>query len=256
MIRALLLIAFVTIFNCNAYAASDYDACLMQENLLRAKEATQCSGLQYLLNPSGCYATRKSLKVFDEGKCARISRTEITLQAQPAGNVVTTPVQGSTKANSSTALPKEVKVKQSVQEQIVTPASTDQKLDACRKQEQELRLKESDLCSGIKYLLNPSACFSAKKQLKESVEGKCRNIGSVGNGAAQETAQKTVPAASPSVAPRINSAVLAPYQARSTKSTQKQVGDAEYLREENARMKAENERLKLELENMRKNTAK
>jgi hypothetical protein len=60
----------------NALAGVGYDSCIKEEKALKLKEADDCSGLKYLLNPSGCFATRKVMKEYDPEKCKRIGRSE------------------------------------------------------------------------------------------------------------------------------------------------------------------------------------
>jgi hypothetical protein len=55
----------------NALANSEYDKCIKEEKDLKMQEAIECSGLRYLLNPSGCFATRKTLKDYSSGKCKK-----------------------------------------------------------------------------------------------------------------------------------------------------------------------------------------
>ena len=68
----------------NALAGSTYDRCIKAETELKSQEASQCSGLKYLLNPSACYATQKILKEYKAGKCRQIGITEnVDFSAQP-----------------------------------------------------------------------------------------------------------------------------------------------------------------------------
>jgi hypothetical protein len=55
-------------------AGSAYDSCVKEEKGLKARETDDCNGLKYLLNPSGCFATRKKVKEFAAGQCAEIIR--------------------------------------------------------------------------------------------------------------------------------------------------------------------------------------
>src|SRR5512133_1189926 len=59
-----------------ALAGLEYDKCIKEEKALKAQEAGDCSGLKYLLNPSGCFATRKLLKEEGSGKCRKIGIAE------------------------------------------------------------------------------------------------------------------------------------------------------------------------------------
>ena len=77
-------------------AASGYDACVQEENTLLAQEKERCSGLSYLLNPSGCFSARKALKAQQGGKCRDIIRAgEIKAAPIPpsAPPTVPTPAQ-------------------------------------------------------------------------------------------------------------------------------------------------------------------
>ncbi|HEY6871647.1 MAG TPA: hypothetical protein VI298_02850 [Geobacteraceae bacterium] len=62
-------------------AASGYDTCVQEEQTLRAQEKDRCSGLRYILNPSGCFAAQKALKAHREGKCRDIIRAGETKAA-------------------------------------------------------------------------------------------------------------------------------------------------------------------------------
>jgi hypothetical protein len=57
----------------NSQAGSQYDACIKQEKALKAKAASDCSGLRYLLDPSSCFKKRKELKEYTDGKCSALS---------------------------------------------------------------------------------------------------------------------------------------------------------------------------------------
>lgn len=60
----------------NARSGSEYDRCIKEEKVLKTEEASQCSGLRYLFNPSACFATQKSLKEYAAGKCRNIGMAE------------------------------------------------------------------------------------------------------------------------------------------------------------------------------------
>jgi hypothetical protein len=64
-------------------AASGYDTCVQEEQTLRAQEKDRCSGLSYILNPSGCFAAQKALKAHREGKCRDIVRAGETKAPVP-----------------------------------------------------------------------------------------------------------------------------------------------------------------------------
>jgi hypothetical protein len=69
----------------DALAGSGYERCLKEEKALKAKEASDCSGLRYLLDPSSCFRTRKDLKEYTDGKCAAIGAAEqVDFSASPA----------------------------------------------------------------------------------------------------------------------------------------------------------------------------
>ncbi len=55
-------------------AATTYETCMKEEKVLKTREVDDCRGLKYLLNPSGCFATRKKVKEFAGGACAEIIR--------------------------------------------------------------------------------------------------------------------------------------------------------------------------------------
>ena len=76
LIAVLLLPAYVL-------AAAEYDACVQEEKTLRAQDKDRCSGLSYLLNPSGCFAVQKAIRAYNNGKCPGIIRAG---NIQPAPN--------------------------------------------------------------------------------------------------------------------------------------------------------------------------
>jgi hypothetical protein len=59
-----------------ALAAGGYDACVQEEQRLRASETEQCNGVGYLFNPSACFNTRKALLPYARGKCRDIAVAE------------------------------------------------------------------------------------------------------------------------------------------------------------------------------------
>ena len=68
-----------------ALAGSGYDRCLKEEKALKAKVASDCSGLRYLLDPNSCFRTRKNLQEYTDGKCAAIGAAEqVDLTPPPA----------------------------------------------------------------------------------------------------------------------------------------------------------------------------
>lgn len=65
------------LISANAFGGSEYDKCIKEENALKAQEANDCSGLSYLFNPSGCFATQKLLKKYTATeKCKKIGVAE------------------------------------------------------------------------------------------------------------------------------------------------------------------------------------
>jgi hypothetical protein len=69
--------ALLLLISGNALAGGEYDRCLKEEKALKAREADECRGLRYLLNPSACFATQKSLKEYTvTGKCRKIASAE------------------------------------------------------------------------------------------------------------------------------------------------------------------------------------
>lgn len=224
-------LACLVVLSADAYASQGYDACLKQEKELRDKESGQCTGIQYLLNPSACFSTRKALKEFDEGKCAKIGRVENAVQAPAVAGAGRQPAHSAQKVQ-------DVPNNKPAPEHAA--ASTSRTTDACGKRGQELRAKEADNCSGLKYLFAPSSCFSARKQLKEFEEGDCRFAAAAPGTAASSTA-------APPRAGRPDETAGA---------ATGQMGEIDRLREENARMKAENDRLKAEMEQLRRTVTK
>jgi len=67
--------ALLFLISGNAFAGSQYDACIKKVKSLKAKEASNCSGLKYLLDPSSCFRTQKELKEIDS-TCAAIGAAE------------------------------------------------------------------------------------------------------------------------------------------------------------------------------------
>jgi molecular chaperone GrpE (heat shock protein) len=61
-----------------AVAGTAYDRCIAEEKALRTEAADRCSGLSYILNPSGCFIAQKALKAFDCDKCRAIRTSEKT----------------------------------------------------------------------------------------------------------------------------------------------------------------------------------
>lgn len=68
----------------HALAATDHEICVQEMNTLAKREQDRCSGLSYLLNPSGCFAAQKALKVHQSGRCREIVKTgEVRPEMQP-----------------------------------------------------------------------------------------------------------------------------------------------------------------------------
>ena len=55
------------------YGAEKKDPCQADLQQLRAAEAEQCNGLNYLVNPSACFNTRKALAPFNSGRCGQLA---------------------------------------------------------------------------------------------------------------------------------------------------------------------------------------
>jgi len=90
------LISALLLLPGHALAASGYDTCVQEEKTLLAQEKERCSGLSYILNPSGCFAAQKALREQQGGKCRDIIR-EGEIKAAPippfAPPIVPTPAQ-------------------------------------------------------------------------------------------------------------------------------------------------------------------
>ena len=88
--------ALLLLISAPAMAGSGYDGCIKEEKALKAREAGDCHGLKYLLNPSACYATQKALREYTStGKCRSIGSAEgVDFTAKP--------VMPERKASSST----------------------------------------------------------------------------------------------------------------------------------------------------------
>ena len=83
--RTILTLLFLLLTAGNLLAGSGYDRCIKEESALKAKEKGACSGLSYVLNPTGCFATRKALQEYTTGgKCRKIGSAEqVELSAPP-----------------------------------------------------------------------------------------------------------------------------------------------------------------------------
>jgi hypothetical protein len=136
--------------------------------------------------------------------------------------------------------------------------------DGCIKEEKALRTLEASECSGLRQLLNPSACYGTQKALKEYKAGKCRQIGTAENvdfnapavtpgkksGSPGDTS-KTGDAGSVSTTVGTGNVGIVAVKKVESEAPQ-QEGTLEQLKEENARLKAEISRLKTENEQLRK----
>jgi hypothetical protein len=126
--------------------------------------------------------------------------------------------------------------------------------DRCIKEEKSLKTQEAGDCSGLKSMLNPSACYATQKALKEYRGGKCRQIG------ISENVDFSVPKAIPEkINPPSSTASTVPGNNTASVPTKKDVREIpqqmytiEQLKEENERLKAEISRLKTENEQLRK----
>ena len=108
--------------------------------------------------------------------------------------------------------------------------------DKCIKEEKNLKRQEAADCSGLAYLLNPSACFTTQKALKKYTStGKCKNIGLAEN---VDFNTPTVPTAKNPTG--VNKAAIN----KAEPETTQQESDCQQLKEENVRLKTEIEQLR------------
>lgn len=71
------LSALLLVLSGNVLAGSGYDRCIKEQDALKKKEASACSGFSYLLNPSACFATQKALREYTAtDKCQKIGSAE------------------------------------------------------------------------------------------------------------------------------------------------------------------------------------
>jgi hypothetical protein len=118
--------------------------------------------------------------------------------------------------------------------------------DRCIKEEKALKVQEAGDCSGLSYLLNPSACFATQKALKEYTStGKCKKIG-----IAEHVDFSAVPVIQEKKSGSVSKAgVAGPAVVKKAEAeVARQEGSCEQLKDENARLKAEISRLTAELE--------
>jgi len=128
--------------------------------------------------------------------------------------------------------------------------------DSCTKEEKALKIQEASECHGLRYLLNPSACFATQKKLKEYTStDKCRKIGlaeKVDFNAPPVIPKKKVTAITTTTGNADSAGktgAVSPLAVIQTEpAAPQQESTCEQLKEENARLKAEISRLTTELE--------
>jgi hypothetical protein len=145
--------------------------------------------------------------------------------------------------------------------------------DSCIREEKALKAREVEECSGLSYLLNPSACFATQRILKEYKAGKCRQVGIAENvdfsGQTGAPEKKSASRADTGNAGNTGSSGKEAAPARAGSPDSKDTDSAaavkktetgivpqepsiEMLQEDNRRLKAEIIRLKTENEKLRK----
>lgn len=123
--------------------------------------------------------------------------------------------------------------------------------DKCIKEEKALKAQEAGDCSGLKHLLNPSACFVTRKALKEYASGKCRKIGIAEN--VDFNIQKVIPEKKVNdVNVSDGSKVDGVSEKKAERDLPQQENTIEQLKVENTRLRAEISRIKAENEQLRK----
>lgn len=152
---------------------------------------------------------------------------------------------------------------------ISGPAFAGSGYDSCIKEEQALKAREKDECNGLRYLLNPSACYATQRILKEYRGGKCRQIGldekvdfnaqpvvtekrisSAANGPAGKSDRAA--SVKPAAAEPVGAAPAGPASAMKTEAgAVRQEATLDQLKEENALLRTEVKRLKAENEQLR-----
>ena len=103
----LIMSALLLLISGNSLAGSQYDACIKKVKSLKAKEASDCSGLRYLLDPSSCFKAQRELKELD-GTCAAIGaaeQVEVTAPKAVPENRVTAAPQKPAEAAPAITLP-------------------------------------------------------------------------------------------------------------------------------------------------------
>lgn len=77
MKKLLIVSVLLLLISGTALAGSKYDECIKEEKSLKTREASECHGLRYLLNPSACFATQKRLKEYTStDRCRKIGLAE------------------------------------------------------------------------------------------------------------------------------------------------------------------------------------
>jgi hypothetical protein len=116
MKNILALSALLLLISAPVLAGSGYDTCIKEEKALNVREKGDCSGMSYLLNPSGCFATQRIIREYAAGKCRKIGvaeKVDFNLTADvpevkgrtPAGAVTETGTPGSKNAASVSSAP-------------------------------------------------------------------------------------------------------------------------------------------------------
>lgn len=109
MNKVLALVAMVILSSGSALAGDGYDRCVREEKALRAEVVDSCSGVRYLLNPSGCFAAQKAVKGYDNDRCRKIGETEKVTATPPAAvpEKKTGPDAGPAQAERKPAVPRQ-----------------------------------------------------------------------------------------------------------------------------------------------------
>lgn len=120
----------------------------------------------------------------------------------------------------------------------------------CIKEQNTLKTQEVSNCSGLSYLLNPSACFATRRVLKESISsGKCKKDGNNEN--VNGSVPPVIPAKKASGASKVDG--VNPVAVKKSESeVPHQERSCEQLKDEISRLKTEINRLKAENEQLRK----
>ncbi len=124
--------------------------------------------------------------------------------------------------------------------------------DACRREENRLLSEEADRCGGWNYVLNPSACFNARKALAPYNKGKCGELAPTEKGVGKASQQGTLslpPGQGSSAAPGA-AGQSAPVPSASG-GVETHSSDLAELRREVAELRSEVERLKAEISRLK-----